>query len=523
MSKILEKIDMDKEVLSTMPKNNKKNISKYIQYVQELKQDYGTMADEIYEEMSKRYKKITSVKTNKEIKEEETEISEIRKLLDIISTAKTSYEKMGIDKRIYKLGKFYKENLESVNIEILECIKKFEEVGVSLSAEDFDYSIYVNEYMSTFFKEMKNINSKVLKSKFEEIYWKCPDIIIHIELNIRYLYLKNQKNIDKYYESKKNELFKNLNLEPDKIEDKYTSLQRKYEEDLNLDKLLWMNNFLDGNLNSKDYEKDKLKDEYVKIISPKIIEEISEKDLEEVNQNSIKFLNSLYEYKNYLRFQYIFEDIKKKYQEREQHKNSYNLTRKEISAKEKRLEKLNKKINGKSLFGKKEKKDKKEQQTAEYNALILEIKESYKELEDNEVYTKIIDNLSDNSTIYDVLKFASQFYNYLTECIIENKKNITSDEIDIEIKELKEFLDSPNNIIIKNIAILEEKNISIIISDRYKLLNFTIEKEDITPDNLDNLIGTLEKIKNYYYIQKSGINLNEMEFICEFKKIENKK
>ncbi len=471
MSKILEKIDMDKEVLSTMPKNNKKNISKYIQYVQELKQDYGTMADEIYEEMSKRYKKITSVKTNKEIKEEETEISEIRKLLDIISTAKTSYEKMGIDKRIYKLGKFYKENLESVNIEILECIKKFEEVGVSLSAEDFDYSIYVNEYMSTFFKEMKNINSKVLKSKFEEIYWKCPDLIIHIELNIRYLYLKNEKEIEKHFA----------------------------------------------------YEKDKLKDEYVKIISPKIIEEISEKDLEEVNQNSIKFLNSLYEYKNYLRFQYIFEDIKKKYQEREQHKNSYNLTRKEIFAKEKRLEKLNKKINGKSLFGKKEKKDKKEQQTAEYNALILEIKESYKELEDNEVYTKIIDNLSDNSTIYDVLKFASQFYNYLTECIIENKKNITSDEIDIEIKELKEFLDSPNNIIIKNIAILEEKNISIIISDRYKLLNFTIEKEDITPDNLDNLIGTLEKIKNYYYIQKSGINLNEMEFICEFKKIENKK
>ena len=30
----------------------------------------------------------------------------------------------------------------------------------------------------------------------------------------------------------------------------------------------------------------------------------------------------------------------------------------------------------------------------------------------NEVYTKIIDNLSDNSTLYDVLKFASQFYNY---------------------------------------------------------------------------------------------------------------
>ena len=36
MSKLLEKIEADKEILSTMPKNNKKNIAKYIQKVQEL-------------------------------------------------------------------------------------------------------------------------------------------------------------------------------------------------------------------------------------------------------------------------------------------------------------------------------------------------------------------------------------------------------------------------------------------------------------------------------------------------------
>ena len=33
MSKLLEKIETDKEILSTMPKNNKKNIAKYIQKV----------------------------------------------------------------------------------------------------------------------------------------------------------------------------------------------------------------------------------------------------------------------------------------------------------------------------------------------------------------------------------------------------------------------------------------------------------------------------------------------------------
>ncbi len=519
MNKILEKIETDKEVLSTMPQNNKKNIAKYVKYVQELKQGYEQIATDVYEEMKKRYKKITSVKKNKEIDKEKTEIQEIRNLLDIIDTSKTSYEKMGIDKRIYKLGKFYKENLESVNIEILECIKKFKEVGVELTADDFDYSIYVHEYMNTFFTEIQNINSKTVKNKFEEIYWKCPDLIIHIELNLRYLYLKNQKNIDKYYENKKNELFKNLNLKPNEIEDKYNSLQKKYEEDVCSDRYLLINSFLNGELSSKDYEPDKIKDEYIKLVPQNFIEEAPEKEMEEINQNSIKFLNNLLEYKNYLKFQYIFEDIKKKYQEKEQHKNAFNTTRKEIAIKEKKLAKLNNKINGKGLFGKQEKKDKKEKQTAEYNAMILEIKELYKQLENDEVYTKIVYNLSDNSTICDVLKFASQFNNYLTECIIANNRNIAMEEIDTEIKDLKEFLDNPNNIIIKNIAILEEKNIPIMISDRYKLLNFTIDKEDIKPENLDTLIDTLQKIKNNYYIQKSKIDLSEMKFICDFNKI----
>ena len=58
MNKILEKIDMDKEVLSAMPKNNKKNISKYIQYVQELKKEYETIENDINDEMIQEYSKV---------------------------------------------------------------------------------------------------------------------------------------------------------------------------------------------------------------------------------------------------------------------------------------------------------------------------------------------------------------------------------------------------------------------------------------------------------------------------------
>ena len=56
MNKILEKIETDKEVLSTIPRNNKKNIAKYIQALQELQEEYNNVSQEVYDELNKRYK-----------------------------------------------------------------------------------------------------------------------------------------------------------------------------------------------------------------------------------------------------------------------------------------------------------------------------------------------------------------------------------------------------------------------------------------------------------------------------------
>lgn len=518
MDNILNKIDADKEILSTMPRNNKKNIANYIQKVEELQQEYKEVNDEIFSEMEKRYTKIVSIKENKSIEEQKQEIEKIEEILEILDTAKTSYEKMGIDKRIYKLSKFYKENLESINEEIYKCIKKFSEVGVALTADDFDYSIYVNEYMNSFFKEMEkgNINSEEIKNIFEQIYWKCPDIIIHIELNLRYLYMKNQKNIDKYYEIKRERLQKRLGETPEEILNKEENLKIKLEQEIDTDKFLIIQKFLDGTLDTKDYEETRIKAEYIKLIP----EEMLVPSKEEIDINSIKFLNSLYEYKNYLKFKYIYEDVKKKYLEIDQHKNSYSSIKKEIESKEKKLKKINKNINRKRLFGNKSKQEK---DIAEYNSTILEIKSLYKNLDTEEIYVKIAKNISKNSSIFDTLQFASKFYSYLVECIIENNKDITPPQIEELIDELRNFVKNPNIIIIKNITILEEKNIPIIISDRYRLLNFQITKDDISETNFDSLISSLQKIKNYHNIKESNIDLNDMEFICEFNKILNTK
>ena len=86
-------------------------------------------------------------------------------------------------------------------------------------------------------------------------------------------------------------------------------------------------------------------------------------------------LNSLWEYKNYLKFKFIIDDIKKKYAEKEQNKNAYAQTQKEIQTRESKLVKLNAKINGTGLFKKPN-----EKLNTEANNLILEIKQYLKQM-----------------------------------------------------------------------------------------------------------------------------------------------
>ena len=45
-----------------------------------------------------------------------------------------------------------------------------------------------------------------LNELFEQIYWKNPNIINHIEMNIKFLYYKNVKKFDKYIKTKQNDI-----------------------------------------------------------------------------------------------------------------------------------------------------------------------------------------------------------------------------------------------------------------------------------------------------------------------------
>lgn len=518
IQEICEKIDIEKEILNAMPKNNEKNIQKYKEKIEQLKAEYKGIYNKIENELNSRYKKTIDIEPmDEKIKIIDKKINTIENELSLLNNVKTSYEKINLDRIIYKIGRYYKDNLDNINEQIGQIIRKFSEVGINLELSDFDYSIYVEQYMKVFFEEYKknDINSNNLKAKFEEIYWKCPDIIIHIELNIRSIYYKKEAQIDKFFDKEKNLILKQSQMTKEEIKSLYFELKEQKRKIISEDKKRLLNEFLFNNLDIKNYEEEKIQSDYSKILSPTMINGI-EINQEEMEKGILELLNSLYEYKNYMNFKFIIDDLKNNYEDKEKNKKIYEETLKKIAENEKKLKKANKKTLSKGIFGKKKKEVK---QTAEQNQIIEELKKEYKELDKNKFLNKIATELSPNSTIHEALNLANSYYNYLANCIIENNKNITQEKIDEQIKKLNEFINTPYNNIINNLTILEEKDIVMIIKDRYKLLNFNIKQEDFNPKNIENLTKTLENILISFRMKRVGLKVKEIKETIEIKQI----
>ena len=219
---------------------------------------------------------------------------------------------------------------------------------------------------------------------------------------------------------------------------------------------------------------------------------------EKIKEEVIKLYNNVIEYKNYLDFEYIITDLKNLYKEKDKYKNIYINKKKEIDKIESKLFK-----NVKIIF-KKEKKF--EVLNSIINTEISNLKERYEELEQNSFLEQIM-NLEENTTLYDLFVLALSNYTYLV------KKEETN------VSKLNAFITNPRINILKNILINEEKNIGLLIMDRYNLFGFNLTKEQLEKDNLDNLIKELETILGSIEMEKLSITENKIKFIKESSQI----
>lgn len=502
----IKKIEIEKEVLDTLPTNNKKNEDKlYLKLAQDYK-SYSNNQKLILDEIEKRFNRENNIKSDDQISKLESSVNELKEDIFYLNTYSTSYEKMELDQNIHNIKYYFVNDLQSVNQNILDCIKKFNNVGIKLSANDFKYISYVNDYMKVFFENINNINSSKIKKCFEEIYWKCPEIITYIELNIRYLFYKNEKEINKYYESKRRPL---VDSSEDTI-NKYNDLQSQLLTKKIFDKHRIINQFYLGKLVVQDYTNDKIRIDLSQYIQSDILKKITDARLQEIVIEMIKFRDTLKEYKLYIKFKFIIDNIIEIYSKKENNKKNYIKTKKEIKKREKKILRLNKKC----IFHKS-----KEKNLVKQTKLALEVKDLYEKLDKYRVYCQIGLKINESSTLFDALYLASFFYEYLFDCIKQHDNSLSEDQIKAMIEELKMAVLNPNYNIINNVIINDNKNIMYIIKDKYQLSNIMITEDQLDEKNLDSLIEALNKYEVYYIILKYGIDINQINEYCEFYKI----
>ena len=492
---MLKDIETVKANLEILPKKTKVNKAKYNEYLEEQLKKITPMIEEAEKEISKRVEQIKKHNTEESLPEE-------RELLDIakvkrLSSLSSSSNKMNLDYYLYELSSFENNNLEKINGVILKILLAFKEVGIILTPKDFEYSEVVQKYMDTLINDYDNI-----EKVFDDIYWENSNIITQIELNIRYLYFKHKKEIDKYYESLKEEPL-------DEYLTKYIELKTNQKLNEYQNRTYLFNNFINHTLMLTAYSE--------KTIDGLLTDIILDREDEDNYLNLTKLSSSLSEYNEYLNFEYIIKDIKELFTKKEEYKGKYDLKLKDITKKEKELFSLNKQINKTGLFKPNLKKI--NELKLKRNTTITDILSLYIELDELTIQNDIYNNVTNETTYQDILKLTCFNTKYFIKLLKDQIDNLTIEDINQNITNLFEYAFGSEINIISNIAISEGKDIPKIIKDKYRLLNISINEENLNKDDIEKVQKNIEDLIIYYNIKKINLNIQDIDFIFKAEKL----
>ena len=516
---LLKEIEVEKEVLSTLPKNNKKNIDKYVKTVGEELQKYQVRLETIKKEMLSRKEKIIGKLSKEEQKKDSSQIDRIINEYHWFNNYNTSFEKMEFDKILYKMSKD-KTTYEGINKTIYDLIGKYKEAGIELKQSDFSYSPIFYQYMKVFLENVNDLENIKLKDAFEKLYWKESSIITHIELTFKSLYYKYKDYFDKYCYVKQQRLLKEFN---NNLIEQYQTLKRyKDKEKLNISNIY--NRFNNKELNPNDFSKENID----KVISNYIdISKVTEENMDSVVLEFTKLRHTLEEYSYLLKYSYILDDVKKLYEEKDKYKGIVKTKFGEIKKSEQKLNGfinqvylLNKEKNikqsfvyklTKSMWASKNKKNKDEiidRLNMEINNQILETKKLYDELEMDKFDEKLL-LFNDNSEIISLFKLSNAYYIYQDKLLEEQDLSIND-----VINEVNKLILNPYNTLINNIDIKNEKDIKQIISDKYELSSIGIPVSSLESEStIESIINDIDKIMYYNVIRKSNLTVEEIIYV----------
>lgn len=532
ISELDEQINIDKEFIQVSPKNGIKAIQTLKISVKNMLNKYEEMNSNLMKEIEKRYTDLSDVIKNPEIEEKTKELKELLEKIEIVDN-RNIYEKVQFDKIMYNINGYYKNDLETTNNEIMNAINELEDIGIDISGNDFNISEFAKEYMTVLIDESRrnSVNSERVKETFDKIYWKCSELISHVYVNLRKIYDNHEQEIYGVYVDRIEKVLVSLKTNLKKLEDKKDIIIQEKKNLEAVDDKLILDAFIAGNLNINDFKKEFYETTYSELIS-KEFASMSENEKEDMDENIRKLYDNLIEYSKFLEYKFLCDEILKIREEEiekleENKKVKVKVTesdalKKEIKAKLEEIDKLNDTSTKPKRFGLFKKNVTKKMSQADLlkrNNLIIEIKKLYLQLDDIRIKDDIIEKIKDTSTLLDVLKLASYYYGFMAKCIIKKNNEVTDTEINDMITNIRKFVSSTNFTVLNNVNAIENKDLAIIIKDKYKLYGMNLTKENFMEDSVEDLTRKVKNIFDYNNVKKSNWEIDEIDYIIKAKEL----
>ncbi len=432
--------------------------------------------------------------------------------------------KLGIFKLISSIDINDDVSLNTINNTFLNIIKIFEDASIKLTISDFTYSMFTEKYMHVFLDNIEKNNrfEEVMKKCFDSIYWECPDIIKHLKLNFWGLLEKYEEKLKIYTDTVSYQLLQKTGYDKSILIDKYLSNVNKYNLEVSRDEFYNLESFLSKKKNVLDYldgsaTRVKNLDQFVIDGEFKDIEDSSK-----FYDNMVELAHTLSVLKLYYRYEFIIKDIQDKYSKKDANKSVFSNKLKEVKTEEGKRKKIYNdylKACGKNLFHKVNEEKIKSNKLA-INEEILKLDTLYNELHDLEIVELINKKVNSTDSLFDLFSLSYESYYYLEKMFNEHFKDSDDYSFEEELNRYFDFIYSPYNDFLKKINGFSMVDVSSVITDKYRLLGINVTNDNISVDNLDSFMDSVNYVKFIDDILKGDLSFDDINVIVKFREFE---
>lgn len=432
--------------------------------------------------------------------------------------------KLGIFKLISSIDINDDVSLNTINNTFLNIIKIFEDASIKLTISDFTYSMFTEKYMHVFLDNIEKNNrfEEVMKKCFDSIYWECPDIIKHLKLNFWSLLEKYEEKLKIYTDTVSYQLLQKTGYDKNSLIDKYLGNVNKYNLEVSRDEFYNLDSFLSKKKNVLDYLDDSAT--RVKNLDQFVIDG-EFKDIEDSSKfydNMVELAHTLSVLKLYYRYEFIIKDIQDKYSKKDANKSVFSNKVKEVKTEEGKRKKIYNdylKACGKNLFHKVNEEKIKSNKLA-INEEILKLDTLYNELHDLEIVELINKKVNSTDSLYDLFSLSYESYYYLEKMFNEHFKDSDDYSFEEELNKYFDFIYSPYNDFLKKINGFSMVDVSSVITDKYRLLGINVTNDNISVDNLDSFMDSVNYVKFIDDILKGDLSFDDINVIVKFREFE---